>query len=371
MEVIERSMSSSRQAGNHGKLGFVPTSKAIVEMEMNLIDFSELENNDFPINICDLSGGEGDQIHWTHEHLEEKGIKTSVFYNELDKTRFTKCVEKYPYMNKLNEDIFKLKVGKKVQKSFNKKVFSIIRNNPPYMYIERRGQNVRAEIEFFEKNSLMEIEGAIHILEVPYHQLREIPNFVSRLAYRYEFEIFKFPKGEFEKFKQVVVLCKRKKQASTDKEKIERTRFLLDNDLIPYLDETKRKIFKVSRVDFSKTPEINIYRSAKVTEGTLFNGLKDVVKSLLSSDKKDKKQLVADENLRPIIELMPGHISQNLAAGLYNGVMGNLLIKGGSIKSKEVKVIKEEGKTTTVTTDVIKPYLELTNKEGLILFKDL
>ena len=56
-EVSTRKMSSDRQIGNQGKLGFVPTNKSIVEMELNLIDFSEITNNKYTVNVCDLSGG--------------------------------------------------------------------------------------------------------------------------------------------------------------------------------------------------------------------------------------------------------------------------------------------------------------------------
>ena len=50
--------------------------------------------------------------------------------------------------------------------------------------------------------------------------------------------------------------------------------------------------------------------------------------------------------------------------------MGNLLIKGGANKIIETEVIKEEGKETTVQTEVLKPYIEITNKNGDIIYKD-
>lgn len=370
MEVSTRLMSSERQWGNQGKLGFVPTSREIVEMELDLIDFSEVKLNEFPFNICDLSGGTGDQLHWMHTYLKAQGIQNNAYYNELSEERYMECLSKYPYMNSLNCDFFNVKVGHKDNKSLNKKVFSVIRNNPPYMYIEKRGESVRAELEFFIKNTLFDIDGGIHIMEVPIHQLRGIKSFMTMICYRYEVFIAKFPKGEYEKFKQVAVICKKKHIPAQDKEMLERLYFQIDNDEVPYLNEIEGKVMKVSKDDFRKAKNINIFRENRVTQQTLANGLNEVIDSLIIADKKTNKIVKGVEKLKPIIELQPGHISQLLASGKYDSIMGNLLIRGGANKVIETEVIEEFGKETTIQTEVLKPFVEITNKNGDILYKD-
>lgn len=370
MEVSTRLMSSERQWGNQGKLGFVPTSREIVEMELGLIDFSDLANNLFPVNICDLSGGTGDQIHWTNIYLHKKGIESNVYYNDLSEERYSECVSKYPYMNSLNCDFFNIKVGHKNNRNFSKSIFSIVRNNPPYMYIEKYGQNVRAEVEFFLKNTLLDIPGGIHIMEVPIHQLRGIKNFINMICYRYEVFIAKFPKEVYKKYKQVAVICKKKKAPSRVPEEIERICTLIDNDMVPYIDEVKEKVFKVCKEDFKRAKDINIFRENRVTQQTLKNGLDAVLDSLIVADKKSNKTIKGVDKLRPIIELQPGHISQLLASGKYDDILGNLLIRGGANKVIEKSVRKEDSKEIETSTEVLKPFIEITNKAGDILYKD-
>lgn len=370
MEVKERLMSSERQWGNQGKFGFVPTSKEIVDLELGLIDFSEIEQNNFPFNICDLSGGNGDQLNWVKEYLANKNINTSCYYNEISEIRYKECSKKYPYMNTLNEDFFDLRIGNKENKVLNKKVFSLIRNNPPYMYIEKNGCNVRAEQEFFIKNSLHDIDGGIHIFELPIHQLLGIENLLSIITFRYKIFIAKFPEKEYERYKQVVVLCQKKEKFSRDKEFVEMIKENLRNDNIPFLDKIEGPIFKLKLSEMKKAKEINIFRQNKITDSTMRAGLDNVIDNLINAEIKKNKMVVGSNLNKPIIELLPGNISQLLASGRYDDIMGNLLIKGGANKIIETEVIEEEGKETTVETEVLKPYIEITNKNGDIIYKD-
>ena len=368
-QIIERRMNGTRQWGNEGKLSFYPTAQSVVDMEMNLIDFSEIENSGLTLNIADLSGGEGDQLNYMYKYLQDKKINTKAYFNELAEERFNKAMEQYPYMHGLNTDIFELRIANKCNRNLNKKVFNIIRNNPPYIWLDRNGRNVRAELEFFIQNSFHDIAGAIHIFELPIHQLSEIPNLISIINYRYDMRVFKFPKGEFEKFKQVVVMCQKKSHFERDNNFIEKLKKDLEEDNIPFLDEIAAPIFKARLDDFKKTPDINIFRNGKINDTTMFNGLNQVLDELIMSEQKDN-QAMSSERGKPIIELLPGQISQILAAGGYNGIMGNLLIKGGSNKVIETKVEKDGDKEITTEIEVLKPYLELTNSRGEILYRN-
>ncbi|WP_321835614.1 DUF6094 domain-containing protein [Clostridium butyricum] len=369
MSILERKMNSARQWGNEGNLSFFPTSKSVVDLEMNLIDFSEIEGSDITLNIADLSGGEGDQLNWMYQYLQQKQICCKAYFNELGEIRFNKAINKYPYLHALNSDIFESKIANKSNRNLNKKVFSIIRNNPPYMWLDKFGRNVRAELEFFIENSIYDIAGGIHIFELPIHQLLGIQHMISIINYRYHMKVFKFPKSEFEKFKQVVVVCQKKLSPEKDKDFIDNLIIDLKNDNIPYLDEINQPLFKVRYVDLKKTPPINLFRNKLISDDTLFNGLNQVLDDLIDSDKRDNL-IQATERGKPIIELLPGHISQILASGGYNGIMGNLLIKGGS--NKEIQTIKEFEDNVEIITEVevLKPYLELTNSKGDILYRN-
>lgn len=372
MERVQtRRMNGFRQIGNEGKMGFFPTSKYVVDLEMRLIDFSELKGKDINLNIADLSAGEADSINYVHEYLNNIGINSNVYFNELSEERFNAAVSKYPNFNGVNTDIFRLKIGCKENRSINKKVFSIVRNNPPYIYIQKGNnqRNTRAEYEFFLENSYYDITGGIHIFELPLHQLREIPNLVSIISYRYEMFIAKFPKEEFEKFKQVAVILKKRNTPIANKEIVDSIYRDIDSDAIPFLDEIEGPVFKVKYSDFIKTPDINLFRDKEITEETLFNGLDQVLDELIIADKKEKVKKVQVE-CKPIIEELIGHKSQNLAAGGYNGIVQNLLVKGGVLKEIVIQNAEEDGKKITTEIEVLKPYLELTNKNGDILFKN-
>lgn len=368
-DVFERRMDGSRQAGNEGKMGFYPTSKATVDMEMKLIDFSEIEGTDITLNIADLSAGEGDQLHWMHEYLEKINIKSNAYYNELAEQRYNKGMSNYSYFNGTQTDIFELRIANKSNRNLNKKVLSIIRNNPPYIWLEKGGRSVRAELEFFIKNSYHDITGGIHIFELPIHQLTGIQNLISIINYRYEMRIFKFPRSEFEKFKQVVVICQKRESSLLDKARIEEIKNDIANDNIPYLDEVNEPVFKVRFNDMKKTPHINLFRNGKVTDDTLYSGLNQVLDDLLEADKKDSV-INTTERGKSIIELLPGHVSQILAAGGYNGIMGNLLIKGGNNKVIETRTEVEDNVEVLTEYEVLKPYIELTNQKGDILYRN-
>ncbi len=369
MEVTNRKMSGDWQIGNQGKMGFFPTSQKIVEMELNLIDWSELNGN-HKLNICDLSAGEGDSLDSVHQFFNKIKIENSIYLNEFSFERFEKAKEKYPYMHCLNSDIFFMKAGSKINgnRGFNKKVFNIIRNNPPYMDIERNGVNMRAELAFFIQNTLFAADGSITFLEVPLHQLIGIKGFLKKISYSYEFEVAKFPRWKFNDFKQVCVFCKKKKIQGYDFEKI--NSILSNPDNIPYMEDLTQPLMKYT-VNNHTNIEISIFRENKITETTLFNGLLECLDDLIISDKNDtNKYYNKTKEKKPIIELMPGHISQLLAAGGYDGVLGDLLIKGGSNKKIKTEVIEEVGKTTTIQTEVLEPFLEITNKVGDIYYKN-
>lgn len=370
MAIETRRLNSTRQQGNQGKLGFVPTSRKVIEMEMKLIDFSELEGTDIVLNICDLSGGVGDQLDEMQSCLDSLNIQSNAYYNELNLDRFNEGCSKYPYFNSLNADIFFTKIGaKKGKEAVEKRVFSIIHNNPPYGYDKDKwGETVRLEKRFFEKNCVHDIMGGIHLLELPIGVIDK--ELLALITYRYKVAIVKFPRDEYEAHKQVCLIMQKKKEFSREKEIMENILANIEADNIPYIEDIETPIFKVTLADFSKTPEVYYFRKNEITDETLFIGGSSVWGELVQDDyKKSKARDILVE--QPIIELLQGHVASLLASGRYNGIMGNLLVTGGSNKVIEVTVSEDEkGNEITTETEVLKPFIELTNKNGDIIFKD-
>lgn len=356
-------------------LGFVPTKKEIVLMEMSKIDLSELEGNENPITMCDFTGGEGDQLWWMYEFVREKNLNPATYYNEMHTTRFNTAMSNYAHIENfhmINTDFFFLKCRHKNGTAYKKENIAIIRNNPPYTYIEQFGQTVRAEEAFFLENSLLNASEGVHIFELPIHQLTGIENLIKKILYRYEnVHVFKFPEKEFQKFKQVVIIGTRKKTNSADLEKAEILRNRLINDQIPYLDEDDTPVVKLSSRAVNSCKPINVYRDGRVNDVTLSNGYSQVISSVWDKLNKylNKHLMTIEDRGNPIIEKLIGHKSLELNSGVYNGIQQSVLIKGGY--EKDIIVTEEMEGTTKVTTrtEVLKPTIAVTNKAGDILVK--
>lgn len=373
--VSTMKMSGDWQTGKGAiaDMGFVPTNKEIVLMELSKIDFSELDET--PITMCDFTGGEGDQLYCMHEYVKDKGLNPISYYNEMHTTRFETAIERYDSVenfNMVNTDFFYLKCRHKNGTSYKRDNIAIIRNNPPYTFLEKFGRTVRAEEEFFLENSLLNTAEGIHIFELPIHQLIGIENFLRKITYRYEqIHVFKFPKKDFKAFKQVALIGVRKKINTNDVETADIIRQQLIDDNIPYLDDDDIPVVKLSLKAVKNCKPINVYRDGRVNEVTLTNGFNQCIGSVWEKVRKGSKKnmLTIEEVGKPIIEKLIGHKALELNSGRYNGIQDNVLLKGGY--EKDIVVEEEmEGTTMVITrTEVIKPTIAVTNKIGEILVK--
>lgn len=375
MTVEKMKMSGDWQIGKGAiaDMGFVPTKKEIVMMELSKIDFSELDTT--PVTICDFSGGEGEQLAWMYEHMKEKGLNPYAYYNEMHTTRFNTAVERYGQLENfhmVNTDFFFLKCRHKNGTAYKRDNIAVIRNNPPYTYLEKFGETVRAEEEFFFENSFLNASEGVHIFELPIHQLIGIELFIKRITYRYEqIHIFKFPEAEFKKYKQVCLIGVKKKNNSQDLEKAENLREQLIADNIPYLDEDNTPVVKLSLKSVKSCKPINVYRDGRVNDVTLTNGYSSVIGSVWDKVKQSaaKNYITIEQGGIPIIEKLIGHKALELNSGKYNGIQDNVLLKGGY--EKEIVMSEEWDGDTKITTrtEVIKPTIAVTNRNGDILVK--
>lgn len=370
MAMREYKLNFWQHKNNDANRGFFPTSLEIVKMEMNLIDFSEIEKNS-ELTICDLTGGDGEQLKKMYDYLLDKDLKPMAYYNEVTKERFNIAFKRYENMQNyflINADFFNLKV----RNESNKKVFTIIRNNPPYTWMDWKGLNIRAEDIFFTRNAELNVEGGVQIFELPIHQLIEQKNLIRKIFFRYEnVHIFKFPEEEFKKFKQVCVIGVKKKNNSNDNELAEIWREKLKLENILFLNEIHEPIIKLTQKAVDRTLPIKLFRDRKVTEETLTGGFNAVYGELLGKvTKESKNEEIYKEKKVPIIEQLPGHIALDIYSGMYDGLIGNVLVKGG-VKKDIVKTTEREGnKTVTTETEVVYPFVEITSANGKTLIKE-
>lgn len=370
MSLREHKMNFWQHKNNDANRGFFPTSLEVVKMEMNLIDFSQVEEGS-ELTICDLTGGEGDQLKEMYDFLTEKNLTPIAYYNEVTKERFNIAKERYgdvENFNLLNADFFNLKVRNKN----NKKAFTIIRNNPPYTWMDWKGVNIRAEDIFFTRNAELNVEGGIQIFELPIHQLIEQKTLIRKILFRYEnVHILKFPENEFKKFKQVVVIGVKKKNYTNDNELAEQWREKLKYEKIMSLDEVKEPLITLSQTAINKTFPVILFRDGKVTDATLTNGFNAVYDELLmEAINSNRTNKTIRERKVPIIEQLPGHIALDIYSGMYDGLIGNVLVKGGV--KKEIKTITEMDGDKKVTTEIetLHPFVEVTSANGKSFVKE-
>ena len=370
MSLREHKMNFWQHKNNDANRGFFPTSLEVVKMEMDLIDFSQVEEGS-ELTICDLTGGEGDQLKEMYDFLTEKNLTPIAYYNEVTKERFNIAKERYgdvENFNLLNADFFNLKVRNKN----NKKAFTIIRNNPPYTWMDWKGVNIRAEDIFFTRNAELNVEGGIQIFELPIHQLIEQKTLIRKIFFRYEnVHILRFPENEFKKFKQVVVIGVKKKNYTNDNELAEQWREKLKYEKIMSLDEVKEPLITLSQTAINKTFPVLLFRDGKVTDATLTNGFNAVYDELLmEAINSNRTNKTIRERKVPIIEQLPGHIALDIYSGMYDGLIGNVLVKGGV--KKEIKTITEMDGDKKVTTEIetLHPFVEVTSANGKSFVKE-
>lgn len=360
---------------NQAVFGFYPTPLEIVKMEMNLIDFSSLKK-EVPITLADFTGGEGHQLHTMHQAVLEKGLIPLSYYNELTDVRFEEAKKLYDKVEGYNImeapcDFFRMKLRYKEGKSLSKEVIAILRNNPPYgEWEERRGERVSSEEIFFTENTPYNIPGGIMIFEVPARKLIEIKNLLRKITYRYEeIRIFQFPEKVFKRFKQVVVVGKRKKRYSNDIELAENLRNMLEKGSIPLLEEAN-PCYTLDAEDLKRVRVPNLFRNGEINVETLTNGLDSILEDLLNAEKKGTKKGHRVLTERPLIELGAGHIASLMTSGAFNGILGNCLIRGGVEKKVEVNNYEDGKKLVTEETQIINPSIEITTKSGDIISKE-
>ena len=372
MDIKEKSMSSTRQTGNQGRLGFFETNDEIAMMEYNLIDFSAAREKS--INIGDFTGGTGRPLKLLHDHLLSLGAMPKTYYNELDKGRYNEAMEKYEkeFSMLRNLDVTKMRIGTHNGKvTLNTKNFSVIRDNPPYYGTDDSdGIHTRLEREIIFRNSDCLVTGGIHLIELPIHIALDN---LKMLCNRYQVTcIAKFPEEVYKKFKQVVLFCKLKKSKGSNLKLEKIYKEMIEEDELPYLDELEEPVIKITGGAIGKGGTINYFRDPQTNITTLQNGFNQV-SGLLANEFRSKHKVVSFvEGKTPPMSLSSGHISTLLMAGYYDGILGDLLVRGGT--NKIIKEIKSTDDKTGVVTvehlEVFRPFIDITNKNGDAYYKE-
>jgi hypothetical protein len=366
----------SRIKENNAKYGYYPTPLEVVRMEMELIGFNGVSPTK-QIPVCDLTGGEGDQLYEMYKFLHLQNLEPVAYYNEITRTRYNEAIGKYeglPNFHFCNSDLFRLKCRNKDGRRYDTKTMIIVRNNPPYGDTERLGERIRMEELFFMENDRYLVDGGIHIFELPITTLILNPSFMRKITYRYEnINIYKLPKDVFPKFKQVVLVGVRKKENTNDHAVADEWIEKLKADNIQYLDEVQKPMYCITDEVVNRAKTVNVYRDGEVNDITFTNGLFNELDDLFKKEKEEdllNKRIEVIQDEVAIIERSIGHRALELASGKFNRVCGNVLIFGYTDK-KVIKSVEIEGdKEVTTETEIIVSGIEVTNKNGDVIKKE-
>lgn len=185
------------------KMGYYPTPLSVVELIKSYMKFPEET-----FNAIDPCCGEGMALAELLRNTS--GLSYGV---ELDEKRADEAKGR----------LYKVAKGAIETARISHEAFSINFLNPPYddesgdeLFKQQRKEKLflKRTLEYLKK-------GGVLVYIIPQNRLTE--DVVKILVYRYRrIRVFKFPKGEFEAFNQIVVLGIRKDVPSVDKEEAER-----------------------------------------------------------------------------------------------------------------------------------------------------
>jgi len=278
------------------KMLYYPTPLTVVERIKTFIEFPEHE-----CTILDPCAGEGLALGKLCE-----GTKAVAYGVELDEYRAQEAKKRLTHV--LHCGIEDAKVSNNV--------FSSLFLNPPYDFETQTEDEVNSserKEKIFLKDTAkyLQPEGLL-IYIIPQHQLTK--TVVKILSYRFErFYLYRFPDGEFEQFKQIVLFAEKKKGNSLNENAYEKLSQIPNNDLaeIPFRDTPLYKL--------PQGKSIPLFKSTKIDPEILERELKN---SPLWKKFKEMARVEESKIERPPLPLHTGHISLLLANGMLDGVVG-------------------------------------------------
>ena len=342
-------MEDDMRLAAQAKMGYYPTPEGVTEIMMKYLK----RERQGLIRILDPCAGEGTAINLISGHLEAHsyGIEIDLERGKKAKRSLTKC---------LVTDYQNTKI--------TRHSFSVLWLNPPYDWAARDDETEISER--YERTFLRDCipylcKGGILVYLIP--QRRLDGQIARMLSYRLEkIAVFRFPKEEYESFKQLVIFGILKKKPDKDDNTSDYLKKCGKKETdVPYLPKDPSRTYAVP-VSPSKTKFV--FRSKEIDQEELSKEIR--AHGLFEQFREMITPLRMGEKIRPIMPLRHGHLAQILACGLMNGVVWDknksnpLLVKG--ITKKEVKhTIEVHGDIEKhIETDQIKIVIHAFDRRG-------
>jgi len=276
-------------------MGYYPTPLSVVERIKSFLSFPP-EN----ANVFDPCCGEGTAVSYLVE-----GANANTYGIEPDRYRAEQAKEKLDNV---------LHCGYEDARMSNK-AFSCTFLNPPYDWQSEDSDEAgheRTEKAFLRGTIKYLTPNGILVYIVP--QPRVTEDIAKILSYRFDaFYGYRFPDGEYERFKQLVLFGRRKPKNYLDDESL---RML---SAIPHVEFAEIPHLEDPLYDVPGSPEVKLFRSNLIDEVELEKDLKSsALWQKLNQNSRGNKDGVG----RPPLPLHTGHLGLLLASGCLDGMVG-------------------------------------------------
>jgi superfamily II DNA or RNA helicase len=246
---------------------------------------------------------------------------------------------------------------------------SLLWLNPPYDH-DLDGADNRLEIEFLRTAAPTLMVGGVLVYIVPQHLLGH-KAVALRLAGHFEgLVVRRFPDGEFEQFKQVIVLGRKKRYKMPEGRRVEALRRLADVDLPPLSGEPAIHW----PLELPSAPEDARFRRVSIPKREQIARAHSVGwPEALRSAMRFKEQLP----FQPAITPKKGHVAMLMASGLLGNMRvkkngREMLIKGRVfVEAKRREETDENERKTVVTTYQPKTTVGVVDAEGIQVIGDV
>jgi len=251
----------------------------------------------------------------------------------------------------------------------SKESVSLLWLNPPYDS-DLDGRDKRLEIEFLRTTLNTLVIGGILVYLVPQHLLgyrdaaRLLAGHFSNLS------VVRFPDGEYERFKQVIVFARRKVYANPTSEDIEALRELRNTELPPLAEAVAPWPLPIPNAPANASFN-RINRSDKETVALGF--AQGWPAALLESIRPQEAQ----QPFHPPLPPKKGHIAMLMASGLMGKLRlskngANTIVKGRVLKKQDVfEEEDDKGQTITIRKDRFVTTVGVTDADGVRVVDDV
>ncbi len=314
---------------SQAKLGFYPTPNHLLPVIASYISPAAV-----PANFLDPCCGEAEALHLMGLTLSGK-----TYGIEIDKERGIQAKKRVDSL--ILSDAMRTRVSDKS--------FSLLFLNPPYDWaVREEGEKTeRVEHQFLVRFTPKLADNGILVFIVPQYTLIKSSIFLSN--WYEDIRTYKFPPGDYEAFRQVVLFGRKKPKSAPDEFLRHRLQAIekgeIDSPALSLQDTHAYTLPPSQTPQFFYSMDVEEEEAAELVSG-----------SLLWQD--FWKELDPTIECHPIMPLRRGHLALLLASGYLDGRLislgYDLVLKGKTRrvtqrteqvdvddKGKEVKIIKE------------------------------